>query len=146
MAVGIFHDIGKLRDAIEDLSAADGAESDIVLLCESGAIGDRLTKTVKPVSDGRIRLLVRDGENRPDATQSKSRTNNPQSGLSQDQILHFETWIEAQLADNLDGQLKRGGCLLLCPVLSAASEQSVSNILLRHSADPVQLHDTRPEG
>ena len=91
-----------------------------------------------------MRIIVR-----PDAPDAKANIVHPvdeswQSSLSPDQILHFETWIDAHFADNLDHQLRRGGCLLLCPVLAPEVEQAVSNILLRHSAGPVQLHDVRP--
>ena len=146
VAVGVFHDIAKLRDAVDDLAVAGPRGGDVVLLCDSGAMNGLLDQATGPISDLNVHLLVRDSDNKTNPIQASLRDGGLVSNLSRDQILHFETWIDVHLADNLDQQLKCGGCLLLCPVLTAESEQSVSNVLLHHSSHPVQLHDIRPAG
>ena len=147
VAVGVFHQFERLLDTINGLTAEGFSESDLVLLCDYHALEGCLIDAFgldTPNATTSMRIIVRS-----DAPDTSADVVNPEdeswgTNLSADQILHFETWIEAHLADNLDHQLKRGGCLLLCPVLSPEVEQSVSNILLRHSAGPVQLHDVRP--
>jgi len=146
VAVGVFHEIERLHDAINGLTVAGCSEGDIVLLCEPNAMKGRLDKAfgTNPDAGGSsIRLLVRDAGERSTALPPHASNGHSNTSLTQDQILHFETWIDAYFADGLDHQLKRGGCLLLCPVLSPESELTVSKVLLSHSAGPVQLHDIR---
>ena len=147
VAVGVFHQMKELLGAIDGLTAEGFSESDVVLLCDDNALEGCLNEAFglnTPDARTSMRIIVRSD---PDGS-SPSVVHAPDerwdSSLSADQILHFDTWIEAHLANNLDNQLRRGGCLLLCPVLSPESEQSASNVLLRHSAAPVQLHDVRP--
>lgn len=148
VAVGVFHELERLIDAINGLIAEGFAESDLVVLCEPNALQGGLSQAFGQNSTSgapSVRIIVRNEHNASVVDPLPTGENNWESSLNADQILRFETWIDAHFAHGLDHQLKRGGCLLLCPVLSPESEQSASNVLLRHSAGPVQLHDVRQE-
>lgn len=142
VAIGIFHDIIILCDALDSLAANGCSGGDIILLADSGALGGKLEQQFSTQSDGEagsIHILIRN----PDEIES-DKANGFQSGLTEHQVIHFETWLASRFASDLDGHLQRGGCLLLCPVLSEDQERTITNVLLQYSEDRVQLHDIRP--
>jgi hypothetical protein len=149
VAIGVFHDIDRLRAAVGSLAAEHSGERDILVLSEVGALDGRIddlnlapagratgftpavanvqwiTRTVTGADGGAISAGF-DGR---------------RSQLTSGQLLHFETWLASRFAIDLDNHLKAGACLLICPACDAGQEKVVTGILLRHAAGGVQLHD-----
>ena len=147
VAIGIFHDIARLRDALERLAGTGCSSSDIILLSEEGALDGQLHQlAARPDGHaGPIQLLTRDSDEAGTEWIS-AEYDDAHSRLTRDQILHFETWLASRFADDLDGHLRHGGCLLLCTTDNEIQEQTVTRVLLQHSEDRVQIHDIRSAG
>jgi hypothetical protein len=147
VAIGIFHDITRLRDALDRLAETGCSSSDIILLSDAGALGGELRHlAARPDGHaGPIQLLTRNADETGTEWIS-AEYDASHSRLTRDQILHFETWLTTRFAEDLDDHLRRGGCLLLCTTLDELQEQTVTRVLLEHSADRVQIHDIRSAG
>jgi hypothetical protein len=146
IAVGVFHDITGLCEALDGLANIGCSADDVILLYDTGALDGQLDQKLADFIDnstGSVRTLIRNsGEVGTERTEAKT----AYSTLERDQILHFETWLPPRFGSDLDGHLRRGGCLLFCTGLSEAQEQIITKLLLQHSADPVQLHDLPAAG
>jgi hypothetical protein len=151
VAIGIFHDIDRLRSALDRLGEAGCSAADVILLSESGALDGALGRLAGGDADGTrdgagaIQVITR----KPDGSDGgwiSAGYDESRSRLTRQQILHFETWLASRFADDLDGQLSRGGCLLICPTLDPDHEKIITSVLLRHAADSVQVHDIRSTG
>ena len=144
IAVGIFHDVTRLRDALDGLAASGCSGDDIVLLYDAGAMDGRLEEQLANIEQtitGSIQRLMRSsGRTKPE----QSRVKHP--ALTRDQIPHFEIWLPSQYARKLGDHLRHSGCVLFCNALSEIQEQAIARVLLRHSADPVQFHDLPAAG
>jgi len=147
VAIGIFHDITRLRDALDQLVETGCSSSDIILLSDEGALGGQLQRlATRPDGQaGPIQLLTRNADDSR-SERISAEYDATHSRLTRDQLLHFETWLTTRFADDLDENLKRGGCLLMCTTLDELQEQAVTRVLLQHSADRVQIHDIRSAG
>ena len=142
IAVGVFHDITRLRDTLYGLAAIGCSGDDTVLVCDPGAMDrgfeQQLAALEHPVVSS-MKTLVR--------TSWKTEPDQPQDDgppVTRDRIPHFETWLPSRYALKLDDHLKRGGCILFSTAPSEAQEQEIAKVLLQFSADPVQLHDLPP--
>ena len=139
IAIGAFHDVTGLRDALDGLGAIGCSGDDIVLLLGPGAFDGQLEQQLAGINDtsaGSIRTLRRGSkEIAPEQRQAKH------PAPTQDQVLHFETWLPSQYTRDLDDHLGRGGCVLFCTALSETMEQALTKVLLQYSEAPVQLHD-----
>jgi hypothetical protein len=147
VSIGIFHDVAQLRDALENLAAAGCSGRDVVLVSDAGALGGRLEEFAAQngTAADRVQLIMRHSPE-PVAGWIAAEYDATHSRLPRDQVRHFETWLASRFADDLDAHLKRGGCLVLCPTFDEAREKAITSVLLRHSAESVQIHDIRPAG
>lgn len=143
IAIGVFHDVGRLRAAIGGLLAVGYGE--MLVLSEPGALGGRLARLDMASGDGggppaHVRLVTRTAAG-IEATGDSAADDGSLLGLTSGQLLHFETWLASRFASDLDDHLEHGGCLLICPAGEAEREKAVTGILLKHAAGRVQLHD-----
>ena len=147
VAIGVFHDVASLRGALGRLAETGCSSTDVILLSDAGALDGALAQFAAHPNGhaGHIQVITRNVDG-PDNAWISADYDDSHSRLTRDQLLHFETWLASRFAEDLDGHLKRGGCLLICPTLDADQEQTFTNILLQHSADGIQLHDIRPAG
>ena len=139
IAIGVFHDIARLRDALDGLAAIGCSGDNIVLVhgpcAMDGGFEQRLADTEPPLVSAIKTLMRSSGRTEPDQ---------PQLDHQPFRIPHFETWLPSPYVQNLDDHLGRGGCILFCTAPSEAQEQEIARVLLQFSADPVQLHDLPP--
>ena len=141
-AVGVFHDITRLRDAANSLAAIGCSTDDIILVHETGALNSQLDTNF----DDHLSSIPRMIRNLEGVATKQTNQQANSAALKRGRVAKFETWLPNRLAGDLDDQLSRGGCLLFCTALSDKQELAITNALLQHSADRVQVHDISETG
>ena len=58
-----------------------------------------------------------------------------------EQLANYAEWMDERLSCRLSKQLETGFCLLIVPLADINSELAVSEVLLKHTLNSVQLHD-----
>ena len=168
-AVAVLEDVGALEAAVEDLRAAGFAEADISLLAGRGAVEQKLGRTYERVEEledepGAPRTAFvssRKLGEREDAVRGSATVlptllaagtvvasagavaaaviGTALAGVAVGTALaHF---MDRRHADWLQGQIDRGGILLWVRTPDAAAEARAVQILSRHAAHDIHIHE-----
>ena len=150
-AVGVFHQVIRLRTGLEDLIAA-GIEREALCLAGQQALMETL-RQAEPTAGGdeaffalsadtvlvdgagqRVPVRLSSGERCARLLASLDRSTMPGDPW-------LDRWLLPRHARTLEAHLVAGRYLLWVRIRDADDEKRVCTILLRHSEFPVQVHD-----
>ena len=133
VAIGVFRQPDRLREAIGMLKQVISLEGTIAVLGKPDVIGETFPDSPAIQLGGLSAYAVkRDGLA-------------AQSPPPEHQAASFADWIDPASASNLDQHLAKDACILFTFFSGALEELNVYRILMKLACDRVELHDLKPE-
>ena len=146
VAVAAFSQADELEAALSELALAGIENEHLCLLVREDAISKLTPDEASPQLSAIVKELSpvgTDGDARPLLASPDRNIHDmiDKSGDGQSVAERLSTWIPIRQSRSLEASLETGAAILWVCVSDDDLEQTIPEILLRHSAQPVQVHE-----